>query len=70
MARQYTSPLCGAISETKASGRQWTMPLGGAINDTTAAGAPAGGRVMSSLAGSGGLASMGGIAGSGGGLAG
>ena len=40
------------------------------ITQEQAAAAPAGGRIMSSLAASGGLAGMGGIAGAGGGLAG
>ena len=57
----------GAVEQV--AGRTWANSGGSGAHEDQAV-APAGGRIMASLAGSGGLAGMGGIAGAGGGLAG
>lgn len=67
MARQWTTPDGSVISEV--GERQWTTPEGAVVSEAIVA-PPTGGRIMSSLAASGGLAYKGGVAGQGGGLAG
>ncbi len=73
MARQWFVPPIdslfrgGMIDEDGT--KEYFLPGVGQINEDQAA-AVAGGRVMSSIAGAGGLAGSGGIAGQGGGLAG
>lgn len=67
MAREILIPGFGRITEDEE--KDVLIPGFGRVHFDQAA-APVGGRIMSSLAGSGGLAYKGGIAGPGGGLAG
>tara|TARA_R110000751_G_scaffold40814_5_gene96352 strand:+ start:4130 stop:4351 length:222 start_codon:yes stop_codon:yes gene_type:complete len=69
--RQALVPGGGFVNERNTPDTIEAMvPGGGFLNETTEAAAGGGGRIMSSLAGFGGLAGKGGIAGAGGGLAG
>ncbi len=69
MARQWFIPGINSLFQggmiDEDGEEEWFVPSVGMINEDQAAG-----RVMSSLAGSGGLVGLGGIAGQGGGLAG